>query len=240
MNLSITLGLAMLAAGLQGGADFDSDRPTFSGTPTAVPQGVLQVEAGALFGRQNDDVDIIQFPELLLRYGMGNGLELRLEGPGYTIIDSSGGDAEGWGDMSIGVKYELQGLPSNIKAAIIPSISITTDGRFSSDDSSFGLEIPFQYTGSNGNPFFGSVSFLDSDGDDVFGLNWGLRFQDMSGWSPFAEYSGTFQKSFAPGHVLHFGAQRRQGTGSIDFHFGFGLNKEAPDFFIGAGFTSRF
>jgi Putative MetA-pathway of phenol degradation len=57
----------------------------------------------------------------------------------------------------------------------------------------------------------------------------------------FAEYIGDYQTRGLPVHELKFGGsyrltQRQQ----IDFHAGFGLNRNSPDYFVGVGYSLRF
>jgi len=241
------MGLALLASGSQFGTGgmqdvggpFNSQRPTFSGTPFSLPQGVLQFEAGATFQQGDGDETLLRFPELLLRYGLSGGLEAQLGFPDYFVFNN-GFDAEGWGGAMIAVKFQIAGAPSGFTAALRPRMSIDTDGLFSPTQNRFGLDIPWIYSAPGmQRPLFGSVTFNDEENDDIFGINVGINLDQMSGWMPFIEYGGAFQKNFAPSHLLHFGGQRLQGNGAFDIHFGFGLTKNAPDWFIGAGFVGR-
>jgi hypothetical protein len=58
-------------------------------------------------------------------------------------------------------------------------------------------------------------------------------------WDAFVEYAGDFPQHGGPEHILHFGtAYRVTPHQQLDFHFGVGLSRAAPDHFIGFGYSA--
>ena len=56
----------------------------------------------------------------------------------------------------------------------------------------------------------------------------------------FAEYIGDYQTRGSPGQQLNFGGSYRlTQTQQVDFHAGFGLNRNSPDYFVGIGYSLR-
>ncbi len=79
-----------------------TDRPDFTESPTAVPVRSLQIELGATADR-TEGVTAVSGLELLARYGVSRGVELRVGAPDYVAADS----ASGVTSPSLGVKVEL-------------------------------------------------------------------------------------------------------------------------------------
>ena len=57
----------------------------------------------------------------------------------------------------------------------------------------------------------------------------------------FFEWAADFPSPGGDGHVFHHGyTYALTNRSQVDLHFGFGLTRTAPDFFIGAGYATRF
>jgi len=81
------------------------DRPDFTESNATIPVGHLQSEFGVEAG-SGDDVLDIGIPKLLLRYGVADALELRLEVPDLVMTRPSGGDFDfGAGAVAAGLKW---------------------------------------------------------------------------------------------------------------------------------------
>lgn len=218
-----TTGLSLLAAD-----PISTDRPDFTETNKAVPVGVLQVESGVTASRAGSE-DSLGGPELLLRYGVAKGVELRFGPPNYTRIRQ--GDS-GFDDFYLGAKVELSD-----DLAVIPGVSIPSDGRFASDETT------------------GEVIFAwgrDLDERHSIGAGFGKSLSDDS-WlatvvvgKSLSEYLGAFLEAVIEGAegrtaaMAHFGgAYRPSPCIQFDAHAGVGLNKYAPDWFVGVGFSFK-
>jgi len=57
----------------------------------------------------------------------------------------------------------------------------------------------------------------------------------------FAEYIGDYLTRGLPAQAMNFGGSYRlTQTQQIDFHAGFGMNRNSPDYFVGVGYSLRF
>jgi Putative MetA-pathway of phenol degradation len=57
----------------------------------------------------------------------------------------------------------------------------------------------------------------------------------------FAEYIGDFRTHGVPSETFNFGGSYRiTKTQQIDFHAGFGLTGNSPNYFVGVGYSLRF
>ena len=90
-----------------------TDRPGFLFSPSLVPPGRLQVEAGLPLAFLDDEdgveSELYSLP-VQLRYGLGPELELRLGGPLYNwlrVDDAS--DEQGFGDLEVGLGLGVGG-----------------------------------------------------------------------------------------------------------------------------------
>jgi len=87
-----------------------TDRPTTSLSPLVVPRRSVQVELGALFQRIDEDAgptDVQILPDLVIRYGIIEKLEIRLYAAGWTIERSAVGRETGFSDVALGTKIAL-------------------------------------------------------------------------------------------------------------------------------------
>ena len=80
-----------------------TDRPDFTESTEVVLERRLQVEAGATI-HSDAPAGVFSGPELLLRFGVLERLDLRLEAPSY--VDDYAGP-RGFGDAAMGVKVRL-------------------------------------------------------------------------------------------------------------------------------------
>jgi hypothetical protein len=87
-----------------------SDRPDFTETASSVPRGSVQVEVGATW--TDDGGEALSVGEVLVRIGLGRGLELRLGPGGYGRIEAGEATVEGREDGFVGLKLELGARPA--------------------------------------------------------------------------------------------------------------------------------
>lgn len=120
--------LALLgAAPLAWGEDrISTDRPDFVESSLVVGKGRFQIETGFSFER-NRDGDIrtrVSTMPTLLRYGVSNEWELRLETDGLTRLREDGGGAaqrqSGQSDLDLGAKWHMQ---DGYEATARPSVA---------------------------------------------------------------------------------------------------------------------
>ncbi len=126
------LRAVLLAAGIaaarvsRAGDDLSAERPDFTNSPVTVARGTLQLEGGTTVSR-----DAYSVGELLARYGVANGVELRF-GAGYAGTRGVPESVSGFQDVSFGAKCALRaGSPgSRLPAiAVIAETSAPTGSR---------------------------------------------------------------------------------------------------------------
>jgi hypothetical protein len=87
----------------------DADRPDQSQGPGVVPGGTVQFEAGYLYQKRSQLVKTHAYPTALLRVGILEGMELRIQGALKDSIVENGTQRKvrGYGPISVGTKVRL-------------------------------------------------------------------------------------------------------------------------------------
>ncbi|MET0519850.1 MAG: transporter, partial [Burkholderiaceae bacterium] len=126
------LALCVLLGSVHADDAISSDRPDLADSPDVVGRGRLQLELG-LNGEnskiQGQKLRALSTP-FLLRLGLSENWELRLDGDGWQNSHASNAPgAHGWGDLGLGAKWHLsdgdadKGLPA---MALIGTVTYAT------------------------------------------------------------------------------------------------------------------
>ena len=228
-----------------------TDRPDFTESTDAVARGHIQIESGYTF-TYDDAAGVVtrshSAPELLLRVGLFDGVELRIAWPTYTRLDTSSGDADGLEDLNLGVKVKLveqDGLTPHVGmigeiAAPTGADALTSDGVDPAVKLLWAYDLPGRVS-VGGNVNVASVS----EGADRFfqpaaSLALGVAATERVG--VFVEYFGFYPVSDDSGaaHTLNGGVTFLVHDNlQFDARVGVGLNENADDLFTGVGFALR-
>lgn len=261
LSLALLCSAGLFAAGAVHAADDDAiapDRPDFVESSKVVGKGRLQIETSAQWDRQRDDAlhsRTLTTPTLL-RIGVGERAELRIETEGRTIehdADPATGEhavTAGWADTELGVKWHLadsRGASPSLGVllhAALPSGSDALRGhgvrpslRLSAE-----WELPNDYS-------LGVMPGVASDTDDD-GRRYGYGILAASLGKDFGERAHGFLELAAPqiARATHGGTQLFVDTGmswlvdkdcQVDFAVSHGLNHRTPDLGIAFGLSLR-
>jgi hypothetical protein len=255
-----TLAAALLPCALAHAEEsIATDRPDFVESSDVVGLARFQVETGLTSDRHAQDgvtVRTLTTPTLL-RYGIGETLELRLETDGYThertrdSVAGTSATARGWSDLSFGVKWHvLDGKDSTPGVAWLLHVDTATgskDLRGSGlrpslraaiewdlpEDFSLGV-MPGAYVGRNdaGKRYTGAILAA------TLGKEWSPR------WHSFLEIAGQQLASKRNGGsvvTLDAGlAFVATPTLQFDIEASRGLSDAAPDLESGIGVSVKF
>lgn len=227
-----------------------TDRPTFSVGPGTIAKGHIQIETGYTFSFEDahPDVRTHTFPETLLRIGLVEKAEFRVEWPNLTYIDS-GKNVDGFRDLGLGFKvqvFQQQGFRTRLSVAGRFSIP-TGNEAFSSDQLDPELRTILTYALDERVELFGNVNIAGPSSR-------GTRFVQVSSslglsailWdhlSGFVEYFGFYPRDVASGsaHFLQTGLIYGLTYNlQIDARIGGGLTHGSDDLLTGAGISWRF
>lgn len=257
---AIHAALAVSAAFADDDNDIATDRPDFVESSQVVGKGVFQFETGIVRERDRSDgiKTTLRSTPTLLRYGLSDSLEIRLETDGalrQTVTGPTGSDtSRGTGDASIGLKWHLRDADA---ASGRPSLALLAHLDLDSGSSEFRA--------AGTVPSVRMVAEWELGGDASFGVMPGLAYQkdDASGkryWSGilaatysrplvgplrgFVEVAGQELKSKRHGgSIVTFDtgvAYAIDSDTQLDLSINLGLNRDTPDRAIGIGFSRRF
>lgn len=228
-----------------------TDRPDFTESTVTVQPGWLQFESGYAFTQRDED-KAHSGPELLLRVGLIERLEIRLT-LNYLAVDAVEVDTQGLEDLTLGTKIKLaQGsedfdLTAPSVAVIVETTLPTGGDDFREDQPQPQIKFAFAWDlsdrfslGSNLN-----YAYLSEEGDRFHqfsgSLTLGYKLTDR--WGTYIEYFGFVPaskdgpgESFFNGGLTYLVNDNLQ----LDARAGVGAsNGKSPDYFVGVGVAWR-
>lgn len=241
-----------------------TDRPDFTESTDAVPLGHFQLEMGYTFTYDRESKDRIKnhtAPEMLLRIGIAQDLELRLDWAGYSWTEMSSEirtrrgrrvSEESWSesgeDFALGFKVKLWDQDGWLPHfGILGSMGMPTGSR----DATAGDVVPklgllWAYDVTEAFSVAGNVNFeWPIDGGERFfqtsaSLSLAVVLTERVG--VYLEYFGFYPNAEDTdmAHSMNSGfTYLINDNFQIDLRVGLGLNEEADDFFSGIGFAWR-
>lgn len=237
----------------------ETDRPDITNSPKVVGPGTFQVETGVQWERvrQGRQSDRGLFTPLLLRQGLSNRWEARLETSGYSHLRSSapGRSVErtgGYSPLEIGAKYQFQDPPEGSRR---PTLGVMFQVRVPSGSGHFGTD---RVTGSARllagweiTPRWSLTANLgDGIGEDENGSFWyplatlSASYETTKRLTTFAElaYQGAELSLGGKGLLFDGGFLYRVGQDTqLDLGIGTSLTeRQTPDLFWTFGLSHRF
>jgi len=237
-----------------------TDRPDVTESSETVRRRVVQIEVGYTFVRfelDDETLEISAFPSTLVRVGLDRRVELRFEWLGYVSESREDNgirtDDSGPGNTALGAKIKLRDergaapqlallvdavLPTGSKALrterIDPALRLAASNTFS-DRLALGYNVGIA-----------ALSIEDDTGEiGTYGIG---RYSAALGigiserWGSFVEFFGFIPLSGPETPVNSFDAgftYLSSKTVQLDISAGVGLNDNADDWFVGAGFSIR-
>jgi hypothetical protein len=231
-------------AGAAAGEDaIVADRPGFGESAAVVPPWRVQVESGGTWTRLEADQHLFDLPEVLLRFGLGARLEVRVVASDWLRSAGEGTTtSSGWSDTGIGFKWLAVAGADQVSlrgVLYVPNGStpwsdnkVDPEGavawsRALSDAWSLGATLSaHRYTSVPSTVVSPSVSLGRALGHNV---------------STYVEYGASVAKGSLPVQRIDNGyTWLPTADTQLDLSLGIGLSSPAPDFFIGVGVSHRF
>jgi hypothetical protein len=238
----------------------ETDRDSFTPSTRTVSVDRWIVESAYSFVDNRNAKETHSFPEVLLRYGLTERLELRfganyeVGGEGANVSGNSGGsDFESAGELVhesqllYGAKLRLsEQVGWSPESSFIAQAHTPTSGPDPATALSlgyvFGWEFPNEWKLDS------AIRFgADKEGDDRFEA-WAtsvvLRKSIAERWNVHVEYFGRFTQNRADNVASHFFSPGLHYLVTPNFEIGtrvgWGLNDDTPHFFNNTGFGLRF
>ena len=227
------------------GGTINTDRPAVTNASQIVSLGALQMESG-LLATDTGGHHVLDFPELLLRYGLLEKTELRLTLPNYFHhLPEPNGAASGFGDLAPGVQQQL-GPIAGFDLWFIAFLSLPTGAEaISSHGYDPGLQLPWARSLSANWTFEGQLAayWPTQDGSRNYTSEMTLLLdrQLTAPWDAFIEYAGDFPRRGGSSQLLHLGtAYKPAPRQQVDLHAAVGLSDAAPRWYVGVGYSCLF
>jgi hypothetical protein len=227
----------------QTSAPIATDRPDVTNSSVVVPVGSLQNENGWNVSRR-DGASVFDGGNSRWRFGVAPCLEVLIDLPNY-VGTFRGPGPSGFGDVAPAVKWQISPLPGKVDLSVtagagLPAGATAIAGRGVQPY----LQFPWSVELHDGWSITGMVTNFFTPDDP---LN---RYSNQSTFVIerefgersflFVEYVGDFPLAGGPGHLINSGGGYRiTDTQQIDFHIGVGLNRNSPDYVLGAGYSFR-
>ena len=220
-----------------------TDRPNVTNSSIVVPQGSLQNENGINVSRR-DGADIFDGTNTRWRYGVAPCFEVLIDVPNYAGTFRGAGDS-GFGNVAPAFKWQVKPLPDKVEFSVTAGLGLPTGARAIAGP---GLQPYLQFPwsvelgggwGISGmvTNFFVPTSMVSRySNQSTFVIE--REFGERS--FLFAEYVGDFPLKGGAGQLFNSGGGYRiTDTQQVDFHVGIGLNRAAPAYIFGIGYSFR-
>ncbi len=225
------------------GDPIDTDRPDTTNSAKVVPTGSLQAENGVNISR-GDGSELFDGTNSRLRFGFATCLEALVDLPNY--VDASGGRLpSGFGDVAPALKWQVSPVPGRVDLSIVAGAALPTGARaIAGPGIQPYLQMPWSIDLGRGWAMNGmeTQAFTPSDPTSRTSTQSTVTIEtDTTERSfVFVEYVGTFPEHRANNQLINCGGgyrvtNRRQ----IDFHVGWGLDRGAPSYVFGIGYSFR-
>jgi len=250
--VAVLVALLVAAPRVSHADPIDADRPGLATPATVIEPGTAQIETGAGFERESGHEHTWTVGEPLLRIGVIDRAELRLDTVGFVHIDSDEeGSENAGGDLEVSTKIELVEQSSwRPETSLLAGLSFPTGGRAVTSDGydPFGSLLASWQIGDrfdvDANLGFADRTQGPDDSSRVF-----ETFVAVAGdvsfakrWGSFLEYFATLRGSGAPDEHAVDGGFTYLATDDVqlDVSAGAGLSDAAPDYFVDVGVAWRF
>ena len=227
-----------------------TDRPDQTETPYVVPLHLFQIETGIVMqiDKPIEDVSVTtnKFATSLLRYGLVEGIELRLSGAylqeqiQYAGFTENNSGLEGF---NLGAKFHLSDEEGIMpQTGIIASVIIPLgDKYFTGDEFVPGFTFAAEHTLTN----WASISYnlganVRKNQNSLYRYSLAVGFQPLKKIGIFAEIFGIMKKTSTPAHVINFGMTYLVIRNiQLDTAYGLAITDIAADSFFSFGLSWR-
>jgi hypothetical protein len=225
-TLSLTVFLLALAAHGQEPDLINPDRPGLADGSATVRRGSWQIELG--LQRDEQEGERLLSTPLLLRFGVLDNLELRVETDGY----SSGDDASGFAPIGVGFKYRFADNYGVIVGVSPPSG--TSD--FESEDTSGDVRLAADYAYGDKWAFNPNVGLAFEEDSTSLLAALTVQYNVSETLNVFVDAGSSGSSVMLDGGVAWVLAPDTQ----LDAAIGWGAHGDVPDGFVAVGWSRRF
>ncbi len=227
----------------QTSAPIATDRPDVTNSSVVVPVGSLQNENGANVSRRAG-ADIFDGTNSRWRLGISPCFEVLIDLPNYVGTFRGAGDS-GFGNVAPAFKWQISPVPGKVDLSVtigagLPTGAVAIAGRGVQPY----LQFPWSVELGDGWGVTGMVTnfFMPENPGSKYSNQSTFVIEKEFGERSFlfVEYVGDFPVNGGTSQLINSGGGYRiTDTQQIDFHIGFGLNRNSPAYIFGVGYSFR-
>ena len=250
-----SLGLAVLLSGTLAGivsaaaaectqpnSPIETDRPDVTNSSIVVPVGSLQNENGIDTSRDHG-ATILSGTNSRWRLGIAPCLEVLVDLPNY-VTPWHGDGPSGFSDIAPAVKWQISPVPGKFDLSITAGTALPTGATaISGPGVEPYLQVPWSIDLGDGWAITGmETNFFTprSDAKSIYQSTVTVEKEIAERAFLFVEYVGNFPSNGRNSQLLNSGGGYRiDDHHQIDFHVGVGLDRNAPNYIVGVGYSFR-
>ena len=221
-----------------------TDRPDVTNSSLVVPMGSLQSENGVNFSAR-DGGRFVDGTNTRWRLGIAPCLEILLDLPTY-VADIRAPGSSGFSDVAPAIKWQVSPIPGKVDLSLVFGVALPTGAvDIAGRGAQPYLQMPWSWELRDGWGLSGMLTefFRPSEltSRRITETTFVIERKVTEKASLFVEYVGDYPESASPSQLLNSGGvYRLKPTQQVDFHVAFGLNRNAPSYIVGVGYSFRF
>jgi Putative MetA-pathway of phenol degradation len=222
--------------------DLVADRPDVTNSSVVVPVGSLQGENGVNLS-QRRGAQTFDGSNSRIRLGIAPCLEVLADLPN-SVARTNGAASSGFADVIPAVKWQISPVPGKLDLSMTAGVGFAGASRISGPGTHPYLQFPWSWELDGGWSLSGMTTNFFQPADPINKFTNQSTFviekEVGSHGNLFIEYVGNFQVHGGSGQMFNSGgAYHLSPTRQIDFHVAVGLNRYAPIYVIGLGYSFR-
>jgi hypothetical protein len=226
----------------QPNSPIETDRPDVTNSSIVVPAGSLQNENGIDTSRDHG-ANILNGTNSRWRLGIAPCLEVLVDLPTY-VTTFHGDGPSGFSDIAPAVKWQISPLPGKFDLSITAGAALPTGATaISGPGVQPYLQVPWSIDLGGGWAITGmETNFFTprSDAKSTYQSTVTIEKEIAERSFLFVEYVGSFPSNGRNSQLLNSGGGYRiDDHHQIDFHVGVGLDRNAPNYIFGIGYSFR-
>ena len=227
----------------QPSAPIATDRPDVTNSSVVVPVGSLQNENGINVSRRAG-ADIFDGTNSRWRLGIAPCFEVLIDLPTY-VGTFRGAGVSGFGDVAPAFKWQISPAPGKFDLSVTAGTGLPIGARaIAGPGVQPYLQFPWSVELGAGWGISGMVTnfFMPADPVNKYANQSTFVIEREFGERSFlfVEYVGDFPLNGGTGQLINSGGGYRiTDTQQIDFQIGFGVNRSAPAYTFGVGYSFR-
>jgi hypothetical protein len=226
------------------GDEIATDRPDVTNSSVVVPAGSLQIENGANFSMRAGD-RFVDGTNTRLRAGFANCLEFLVDTPTY-FANVRSSEKSGFSDVAPALKWQISPIPGKIDLSAVFGVALPTGSAgIAGRGPQPYLQFPWSWELRSGWGLSGMLTEFFRPSDPtikrITETTFVIEKEVTERASLFVEYVGDYSQNGSPAQRLNSGGlYRLTPNQQVDFHVALGLNRNAPSYIVGVGYSMRF